>query len=92
MEEYGAWFLPLFVAIPLPVTGGWTASFIAFVFGMPFKRAFPLIALGVLLAGLIVTVLTETGIALEKNFGWQALLGTLLLSVFIYWLYKRLRR
>ncbi|TSC74794.1 MAG: Small multidrug export protein [Parcubacteria group bacterium Gr01-1014_30] len=90
LEKYGVYFLPLFVAIPLPATGGWTAAFIAFVFGIPFKKAFPLIALGVALAGLIVLALTKAGFALEKNFGWQALVGLLLLSLFIYWLYKKL--
>lgn len=88
VKKYGLYFLPLFVAIPLPVTGGWTASFITFVFGIPFKKAFPLISLGVLLAGLIVLFLTKVGIAIEKNFGWQVLIGIMLILVVIYWLYK----
>lgn len=92
VRKYGLYFLPFFVAVPLPGTGGWTASFIAFVFGMPFKKAFVLISLGVLAAGLIVLVLTKAGIALEKNFGWQALLGALLISAFIFWLYKSIKK
>ena len=92
VEKYGAYFLPLFVAIPLPITGGWTASLIAFVFGMPFKKAFPLIGLGVALAGIIVLVLTKAGIIFEKNFGWQALLGALLMVGIIYWFYKKVWR
>lgn len=92
VNKYGLYLLPVFVAIPLPVTGGWTASLIAFVFGMPFKKAFPLISFGVLIAGLVVLFLTKTGIAVEKNLGWQILVGMLLISGFIYWFYKRINR
>lgn len=50
--------LVILVAIPLPFTGAWTGALAAFVFGIPIKRAFPLIALGVLIAGAIVTIVT----------------------------------
>jgi len=46
------------VAIPLPFTGAWTGSLVAFVFGVPIKKAFPLIVLGILIAGVIVTSVT----------------------------------
>jgi len=57
-ERYKDFALILFVAIPLPFTGVWTASLAAFVFGIPFRRAFPLIGIGVIIAGIIVTLLT----------------------------------
>ena len=85
MEKYGYPALIIFVAIPLPVTGGWTASLIAFLFGIPLKKAFSLIALGTLTAGLIVSLITRAGITIEKYFGLQALLG-LLLTVGVSWL------
>jgi uncharacterized membrane protein len=50
--------LIVLVAIPLPFTGAWTGALAAFVFGIPIKRAFPLIAIGVLIAGIIVTSIT----------------------------------
>ena len=50
--------LIILVAILLPFTGAWTGALAAFVFGIPIKRAFPLIALGVLIAGIIVTAIT----------------------------------
>jgi uncharacterized membrane protein len=50
--------LVVFVAIPLPGTGAWTGALIAYVFGIPLKRAFPAIASGVLIAGIIVTLIT----------------------------------
>lgn len=50
--------LILFVAIPLPFTGAYTGALAAYVFGIPFRRAFPLIAIGVLIAAAIVTAIT----------------------------------
>ena len=60
--KYGATFLVVLVAIPLPITGAWTGSLASWAFGIPARRAIPLIALGVVIAGVIVTVLTVTGI------------------------------
>ncbi len=50
--------LMIFVAIPVPFTGAWTGALCAFVFGIPFKRAFLAIAGGVAIAGVIVTLTT----------------------------------
>ena len=57
-EKWGALALITFVAIPLPVTGGWSGALAAFVFGIPFKKALPLIFLGIMIAGVIVTGLS----------------------------------
>ena len=57
-EKWGALALITFVAIPLPVTGGWSGALAAFVFGVPFRRALPLISLGIMIAGVIVTGLS----------------------------------
>ena len=48
--------LYLFVAIPLPGTGAWTGSLVAAVFGMKRRRALLAVFLGVLTAGLIMTL------------------------------------
>ena len=56
--RYEAWGLLLFVAIPLPGTGAWTGSLIAALLNMRLKKAVPVIALGVTIAGLIITALT----------------------------------
>ena len=50
--------LIVLVAIPLPFTGAWTGAICAFIFRIPFKKALPLIFLGVLIAGAVVTALT----------------------------------
>lgn len=63
-EKYGTLALTLFVAVPLPVTGAWSGCAAAFVFGIKFRHAFPAILAGVLIAGLIVSAVTLTGISL----------------------------
>ena len=52
------WGLMLFVAIPLPGTGAWTGALIAALLNMRMKRALPPIVLGVLTAGLLVSLAT----------------------------------
>ena len=59
-ERYEGFALAGFVAIPLPITGGVTGSLIAFVFGIPPKRALLHIFIGVLIAGVIVTTIYQT--------------------------------
>ncbi|MGC8851807.1 MAG: COG2426 family protein [Minisyncoccia bacterium] len=60
-KKYSKWALTIFVAIPLPMTGAWTGSVAAYLLGLNKKEALLYIGLGVLLAGLIVTVLTLVG-------------------------------
>lgn len=57
-EKWGELALVIFVAIPLPMTGVWTGSVAAFLFGIPKKRALILVSLGAFIAGIIVTVMT----------------------------------
>ncbi len=58
IERWGPWALVLIVAIPLPLTGAWTGCAVATLFGIPPRRALGPIALGVLLAGAVVTLST----------------------------------
>ena len=64
-ERYGPLALTALVAVPLPLTGVWTGCLAAWVFDMPFRRAFPPIALGAVIAGIVVTGLTSVGIAVS---------------------------
>ena len=57
IDKYGAWGLWVLVAIPLPGTGGWTGALVAEIMDIKFKKALPIIALGVLIAGFIVGAL-----------------------------------
>lgn len=54
IEKYGVWGLLILVAIPLPGTGGWTGALVAAIMDIRIRRALPVIALGVFIAGLIV--------------------------------------
>lgn len=58
IKKYELLGLCILVAIPLPGTGAWTGSLVAAVFDIRLKHAFPAIALGVLIAGIIVSVVT----------------------------------
>lgn len=58
IEKYGAWGLLVLVAIPLPGTGGWTGALVADIMNIRIKKSLPMIALGVLIAGLIVGTLS----------------------------------
>lgn len=50
--------LLLFVAIPLPGTGGWTGALVAALMDMRLKISLPIIALGVLIANLIMSAIS----------------------------------
>lgn len=58
IRKYAYWGVFLFVAVPLPGTGAWMGALIAALLHMDPKKAFPCIALGVLTAGIIVSVLS----------------------------------
>ena len=56
--KYEFWGLLILVAIPLPGTGAWTGALVAAMLDMRLTRAFPAILIGVIVAGIIVTVAT----------------------------------
>ena len=67
--------LALFVGVPAPGTGAWTGAIIAYLLDMPFATAMGAILSGVVLAGVIMTVLTLAG-----KVGALIALGALLLG------------
>jgi uncharacterized membrane protein len=56
--KYGTLALAFFVAMPLPITGAWTGSLAAFVFGLPKGRAWVSILAGLIVSATIVLILT----------------------------------
>ena len=58
IDKYGVWGLLFFVAIPLPGTGGWTGALLASLLHLDRKKSFGVIAIGVFIAGLIITILS----------------------------------
>ncbi len=61
--HYGKYVLFFFVAIPVPTTGAWTASLASYLFKIPKKDSYWIIAAGVLTSGLIVLLLSTTTIS-----------------------------
>lgn len=53
-NEIGYFALILFVAIPLPFTGAWTGTFLAWLLGLEKKKSISAISIGILIAGLII--------------------------------------
>lgn len=86
VEKYETLGLTVFVAIPLPVTGAWTGAMAAFLMGLSLPHAMISIFLGVLIAGVIMTVLSLLG-----WFG-AAIAGTALIALFVTALAKGLKK
>ena len=60
VEYYKEIALIAFVAVPLPGTGAWTGSLIAYLFGLKFWKSLVMIFVGVVIAGFAVTLLAYT--------------------------------
>lgn len=54
--KYESLFLAIFTAVPLPLTGAYTAAILAWFFGLKRWRSFVAISIGVVIAGLIMTL------------------------------------
>ncbi len=57
-QKYELWGLFIFMSLPLPINGGITAALIAFVLGMPAKKAWPYLFAGVMVSNLITLAVT----------------------------------
>lgn len=57
IQRYGFWGVCFFVAIPLPMTGAWTGSLVAATIRMNFWKAMLSALLGVMIAGVIVSLI-----------------------------------
>ena len=58
MNRWGYLALMFFVAIPLPGTGAWTGTLIAWVLGLDRWKSFVAIATGVIIAGFLILLLS----------------------------------
>lgn len=58
VSKYKFLGLLIFVAIPLPGTGGWTGALAAAFLDMPLRKALPAMIAGVFIAGFLVTGIT----------------------------------
>jgi uncharacterized membrane protein len=67
VKRYGILGLAIFVAVPLPGTGAWTGSLVAYVLGFPRTKAIVAIEFGVVIASLIVHSAVALGIELLRT-------------------------
>lgn len=58
VKTFEFWAIVTFVAIPLPGTGAWTGSVVATALGMKLRKSIPACVLGVLIAGVIVSLVS----------------------------------
>lgn len=58
ISKYGFWGLTIFVMIPLPGTGAWTGALVAALLKMSFWRAMLSTLIGVLTAGVIMSLIS----------------------------------
>lgn len=63
VDKYEIIGLIILVAIPLPGTGAWTGALVATVLDIRMRRALPAITIGVIVAGILVSVITYGGFA-----------------------------
>lgn len=62
ITRYGYLGVALFVAIPLPITGAWTGTLGAWIFGLKKRKTILAVMLGVSISGIIVSFITFFGV------------------------------
>ena len=70
IEKWGYTGLMCFVAIPLPITGAWTAVLISFFLDLKKIKTFIAIALGLLISATIVTTVSVYAPEALVELGW----------------------
>jgi uncharacterized membrane protein len=90
INRYGKIGLMLFVAVPLPFTGAWTGAIAAYLLGFRFRDAILPIATGVVIAGIIVTVISVLSNQEELHWGDVGIACAILIAVgaILLWLRK----
>lgn len=88
IQKYGFVGLTLLVGIPLPFTGAYTGALLAVLMELPFKKSVPAIFTGVVISGVIVTLLVIFGVNVQDRLELQILLGAVLIFGLLYWYFK----
>lgn len=89
IEKQGIVGLILFVGVPLPVTGVWTGSLICFMLDLKPLKAIAALALGAMISGAFMTLLSLSFLRLAGSFGLLAILvSALLLAMAAYVIYR----
>jgi uncharacterized membrane protein len=61
IEKYGELAVAVFIGIPLPGSGSYSGALAAYIIGLGYKKFIIANIIGVLIAGIIVTLVTLTG-------------------------------
>ena len=68
VDKYGKWALAIFIGIPLPGSGVYTGALAAYLIGLRFKKFMVANVIGVIIAGIAVTVICLTGVGVSNIF------------------------
>ena len=68
VEKYGEWAVIIFIGIPLPGSGVYSGAVASFLIGLNFKKFIIADVIGVIIAGVIVTIVSLTGSELFQIF------------------------
>lgn len=61
VEKYGEWAVALFIAVPLPGSGVYSGMLASYLIGLGYRKSFVAAIVGVLIAGIIVTLISISG-------------------------------
>jgi len=68
VEKYGEWAVAIFIGIPLPGSGVYSGALAAYLIGLNYKKFIIANIIGVLIAGIIVTIVSLTGAGIFNIF------------------------
>ncbi len=54
IQKYGVWGLMIFVMIPLPITGAYTGTIAAYIFGISYQKSLIAISSGIIISSIMV--------------------------------------
>ncbi len=94
VKKYGVIGLGIFIGIPLPGSGVYSGTLLAWLLGMGWKKAFVAAIIGVLIAGTIVFGLTMAGLSIALDKARWPIAGTIiaLVALCILWRWSAWRR
>lgn len=83
IEKYEELGLMIFVGIPLPLTGAWTGSLIAYIMKLSYFKSLLYIFLGVLIAAAIVTGFSIFVVIKSITLFWKIIIITAFIAAFV---------
>ncbi len=83
IEKYEELGLMIFVGIPLPLTGAWTGSLIAYIMKLSYFKSLLYIFLGVLIAAAIVTTFSLFVVIKSITLFWKIIIITAFIVAFV---------